>query len=90
MKKLTVFAGLMLVSATAGAVVFGGSNLGLFGYPEAKCYKPTRPYDLSDEYAVNRYNSDLREYKRCLTEYVENANNDMKRIREAVEEALEQ
>lgn len=86
--RVIVITVLLLASASAGAIVIGGSNLGMFGYPKADCDKPERPYDLSDSYAVDRYNQDVREFRRCLTEYVENADNDIRRIKEAVDDAL--
>lgn len=61
----------------ASAVVFGGSNLPVFGYSKPSCYL----YSSPSKYDVERYID-------CINEYVENANNDIKRIREAAEEAV--
>lgn len=87
--KLVVATALLLVSATAGATVFGGSNLGFSGYPEPDCRKPYGPYSES---RMDReiYRDELERYFRCVKEYLENANNDIERIREAQEEAIAQ
>lgn len=88
----------LLASATAHAFVIGGSNLTLSRYPEHNCSKPDkpyRPYSLDDQFAVDSYNRQVRaynleleEYVSCLKEYVENAENDIKRIKEKVKEAV--
>lgn len=62
----------------AFAFVYGGSNLGYLGYPEPRCYIP-----------YNGDNWQKQEYVRCINDYVENAQNDIKRIREKAEDAVE-
>jgi len=85
--KLIISAALLLASASAGATVFGGSNLGYSGYPEPDCRKPYEPYSTS---RMDReiYQDEVNRYIRCVKEYLENANNDIERIREAQEEAI--
>ncbi len=87
--KLMIATALLLVSATAGATVYGGSNLGFSGYPEPECRKPYEPYSNS---SMDReiYRGELDRYFRCVKEYLENANNDIERIRQAQEEAIAQ
>lgn len=86
MKLFLAFA-LMLTSATAGASVFGGSNLGFSGYPEPDCRKPYEPYsDSRMDREICR--DEVERYFRCVNEYLENANNDVERIRQAQEEAI--
>jgi hypothetical protein len=86
---------------TAQAFVIGGSNLPMFGYPAPACTKPMskpiKPYEFSDEGAVDEYNSEVDEYNSrlstytsCIREYVDNANNDIKRIREKAQEAIDE
>lgn len=86
----TAFLAILLISCSvpAYAIVVGPSNLGPMGYEENSCRKPIKPYDLSDEYAVDSYNSDLERYTRCMREYLEGADNDIRRIKEAAEEAI--
>ncbi|WP_245609591.1 hypothetical protein [Trabulsiella guamensis] len=78
---------LMVFPVVANATVFGGSNLGFGGYEEFSAMEPTPPYDRS-EYSMNAYRSDVESYIQNAKEYTENADNDVKRIREAQEEAL--
>ncbi|HTT96807.1 MAG TPA: hypothetical protein VMF58_02070 [Rhizomicrobium sp.] len=72
----------LLLSADAGAYVFGGTNFSFSGYPDPFCTKPTKPFDLSDQFLVQQYNNDVDTYVRCVKEYLDNADNDRKRILE--------
>lgn len=84
-----VLLALLGVCGTASAYVIGGSNLGFSGYPDPTCYKPSRPYDLSNEYAVDSYNRGIREYRECLETYLDNAQNDINRIKEKMRETVD-
>lgn len=88
-----------LIPLNIYAVVFGGSNLGLFGYPSHSCFKPTKPfkpYSLDSQWEVDIYNievdfynSQLQQYSSCIDVYIESANNDIKRIKEKAQEAID-
>lgn len=97
-KKMAIVA-LSLIPLSAGAIVLGGTNLGVLGYPELECRKPydkpRKPYSFNNQWEVDqynrevtRYNDELQQYKHCVVEYLENAENDILRIREAMEEAV--
>lgn len=100
MDRRWVLLPLLFIPLAAGAIVYGGSNLGYGGYPDPDCNRPiapSRPYDLSDQWAVNRYNEDVRNfntelqiYSQCVDEYLENAENDIKRIQEAAQDAIDE
>jgi hypothetical protein len=88
-----------LACAATAALVAGGTNLPAAGYPSYKCAapvaKPDKPF-RNDEYSVRSYNTDverynrqLTEYRDCMSTYVDNANNDIKRIQEAAKKALD-
>ena len=89
-----------ILPLNASAIVFGGSNLGIMGYPSHGCYKPTKPYkpySLDSQWEVdsynaevNRYNSNLRQYLSCIDEYIDSASNDIKRIKEKAQEAVDE
>lgn len=86
------------LSNSALAIVIGGTNLGVFGYPDHSCrkpHKPIKPYSLNSRWEVDSYNRqvdsynfELQRYIACMKEYLENASNDMKRIEEKMEEAI--
>jgi len=94
---VTVIGG--MVSSTAVAIVFGGSNLDIFGYPSHTCSppysKPIKPYTFNDQWEIDSYNSKIRNYnsemesfRNCIQDYVDNAKNDMERIKENANAAI--
>lgn len=97
--RLGVAAAVLIASNTSYALVLGGSNLGVLGYPAANCrapMKPTPPFTPASRWEidsynmqVDTYNSELERFIACTKEYLENAQNDMKRIREGMDEAVE-
>jgi len=88
--KILSVIGLLAISTSASAYVVGGSNLDFLGYPKPECMKPTKPYDLSNEYAVMDYNSDIKQYIQCVKTYIENADNDIERIQEAANDLIKE
>jgi hypothetical protein len=88
--RIIIVTGLLAISTSASAFVIGGSNLDFLGYPKPKCMKPTKPFDLSNEYAVMDYNSDIKQYIQCVEVYIENANNDIERIKEAANDLIKE
>lgn len=99
-RKITAFLIIMLIPLTAHAMVFGGSNLDFSGYPSHDCIKPTKPtkpYSFDSQWEVDSYNSEvdfynsqLQQYLNCINEYIENANNDIKIIKEKAQEAIDE
>ncbi len=75
------------LTGTAFAIVFGPSNLPLMGYPDHRCYAPSRPYS-NDRYAWDNFRDDANQYIDCINDYVEAGNNDIRRIQDAQRDAL--
>jgi len=80
-------------------LVIGGSNFGIFGYPSHECNppysKPYKPFSFNYQWEIDQYNSEVEIYNRelqefldCIDEYVNNAKNDIERIREKANEAI--
>ena len=100
--KILAVAALLILSLAASishSLVFGGSNLSLSSYPSANCYKPSppyKPYSFNSQWEidsynleVDSYNSSMRIYTNCINTYVENAQNDIERIKEAISDAID-
>lgn len=93
---LTIVA--FLLPSLAYASVYGGTNLGYTGYPSHTCFKPSKPIkpmSFSSQWDVDSYNSQvdhynlqIQQYLRCIEEYVDSANNDINRIREKAQDAI--
>jgi hypothetical protein len=88
-----------LACAAEPAPVASGTNLPASGYPAHKCAapppRPEKPF-RNDEYSIRAYNADVERYNRaltdyrdCMSNYVDNANNDIRRIQEAAKKALD-
>lgn len=98
MLRCFALATVLVAAGAAHAVVLGGSNLDFMGYPEAKCIKPEKPTKpfTRDSWAVNSYNLQVDSYNAefdvyisCVKKYLENANNDIERIRESMKKAID-
>lgn len=87
-KKFTTLIILIISSSTSYAYVLGGTNFGFSGYPEPSCYKPYKPQKFQSQYELNSYRYDAEAYIDCVNEYVDSAGNDIKRIQEAAQEAI--
>lgn len=85
MKKLLLASALLLLFSVSSsqAYVFGGSNLTFNEYPEMSDFDKPSSYSVPSEYELERY-------QEALLEYLENANNDIRRIQEAQDKAIEE
>lgn len=81
LKKILISAAVIAAcsASPAMAYVFGGSNLGVFGYPKYSGYLSYDP----DYNEMQRYLDDVKKY-------VENCNYDIQRIQEARDNAIEE
>lgn len=95
---LIIVLGILLSCASAEALILGGTNLGIFGYPSHDCGmkppKPFRPFSFSSQWEIDSYNMEVDSYNlamnrfvSCLREYIDNSKNDIKRIEEKIDEA---
>lgn len=82
-----VFVLIFALSSGCVAYVLGGSNLGYGGYPSFDGYKPSAPF-TKEPYAVDRYRSEVESYQYAAEEYIENAENDIQMIQEAISDAI--
>lgn len=88
MKKI-IF--LSILNAFAFGLDIGSSNLDtLVGYPSHSCSKPYIPYRFSSEYEFENTKSEVENYLECIKEYIEAANNDIKRIEDKKQEAIDE
>ena len=88
MKKLLTLI-LCLIPISAEAFYYGGTNLNSFGepYPSFDEIEPSQPFSKDDDFANQQYRDEVEEYIRQAEEYIENGNNDIKRIIDKQKEA---
>lgn len=84
MKKILL---LSLLTPSICFGYYGGSNLSFSGYPSYDERSPMKPYS-NDEYSQNRYKNDVERYVKDAEDYIENANNDIQKIKAAQQEAI--
>ncbi len=90
MSKLLLSVIIFIISNNLLAIVFGGSNLGMFGYSSHDCSKPYRPYQFNSQYEVDDYNNEVNYYINCIEEYLDNAKNDILRIQNKMNDAIDE
>lgn len=93
-KRLVVLVLIMSIALfSLFAYVFGGTNLGISGYPSYNCTKPNKMYtSYTNTVSKSQYESykrSVESYIEGAEEYIENCNSDIKRIQEAQKEALD-
>ena len=76
--------------SSSNAIVLGGSNLGIFGYPSVNCYKPYKPYEFTNQRELDDYKLQIQTYISCVKDYLEKGDYDIKRIQEKQQEAIDQ
>ncbi len=96
--KLAFVLVFVFVSSGAIAIVISGSNLEISEYPSHTCSppsKPTEPDSFNEQWGVDQYNSEvenynlqIRLYRDCIRAYVDNAKNDVKRVKKKITEAI--
>ncbi|MDK9420015.1 MULTISPECIES: hypothetical protein [Pectobacterium] len=87
MIKMITLISISSIAFTSNAYVYGGSNLNFSGYPDFSELTPSAPYG-NDQYMWNNYKFEVENYVRKAKEYVENGDNDIKRIKEAQQKTI--
>ena len=87
MIKMIILISISSIAFTSNAYVYGGSNFNYSGYQNFSDFPPSAPYG-NEQYMWNNYKFEVENYAGKVTEYVENGDNDMKRIKEAQQKAI--
>ena len=76
----------LLITASAVSM---SANADMFS-PSHSCTKPYKPYEFKDQWEVDSFNDDVNRYKSCISDFVEEQNNEAQRHAEAAEEAIDE
>lgn len=85
---------LLMVVGVAGIVfgaVLGGSNFSISQYPSFSGFKPSSPFvykSTISRWEYDSYKNDVESYIKKVEQYIENADNDIQRIIQAQESAI--
>ena len=97
--RIALFAAALALLVHGSAVA--GTNLGSSGSPDPDCGERPNPPERPDAFkdndeirkynkAVKEFNAEIKVYTGCVQAWVDNATDDMKLIRAAIQRALEQ
>lgn len=70
----------LLIPVTASADMFT---------PSHSCRKPYKPYEFTSKYELETFNDDVKRYKKCISDFVEEQNEASKKHLEAGQDAIE-
>ncbi len=56
--------------------------------PSPSCSKPYKPYEFTDQYQLDSFNDEVRRYKTCIMDFVEEQNNAIRNHQNAQSEAI--
>ncbi|MFJ5316850.1 hypothetical protein [Pectobacterium versatile] len=87
MIRMILLVSISSIAFTSNAYVYGGSNLNFSGCPDFSELTPSAPYG-NDQYMWNNYKFEVENYVRKAKEYMENGDNDIKRIKEAQQKTI--
>lgn len=90
MKRLVTFLLLVALPSVGVCYVYGGTNFGFSGYPDHNCSEPYKPFTFSSDFQRQRFILEVEAYKSCISEYVENSTNDIKRIQEKASQSIDE
>lgn len=54
------------------------------------CTKPTKPLFADDEFAMSMYESEVRKYKACIQEFVQDQEDAIRQHRQAASDAIDE
>ncbi|WP_298636668.1 hypothetical protein [uncultured Umboniibacter sp.] len=58
--------------------------------PSHACSKPFKPYQFNSQWELDRFNNDVQSYRRCITDFVEEQNDEADRHRNAANDAIDE
>jgi LmbE family N-acetylglucosaminyl deacetylase len=58
--------------------------------PSHDCNKPDVPYEFQDQYERDQFEADVEEYKNCITDFVEEQQDAIRKHKSAADNAIEE
>jgi hypothetical protein len=58
--------------------------------PSHDCDKPDVPYEFQDQYERDEFETDVEEYKTCITDFVEEQQDAIRKHQSAADDAIEE
>ena len=58
--------------------------------PSHSCSKPYKPYQFTSDWEVTQFQDDVEAYKQCISDFVEEQEDAVRRHQEAAQEAIDE
>ena len=58
--------------------------------PSHSCFKPNRPYEFTSEWELDNFMNDVERYKQCISDFVDEQQEEARNHIEAADEAVEE
>lgn len=58
--------------------------------PSHDCSKPDRPFEFEDDWELENFSSEVEDYKQCISDFVDEQNEAIKRHQNAAQEAIDE
>ncbi|WP_211252160.1 hypothetical protein [Arenimonas metalli] len=58
--------------------------------PSHSCRKPIKPYEFTSEWEVSQFKDDVERYKQCISDFVEEQNDEAEKHQEAAQDAIDE
>lgn len=70
-------------------LISGSTQADIFS-PSHSCRKPYKPYKFTSQWEVTQFKNDVDRYKSCISEFVEEQNEEAQHHQDAANEAIEE
>jgi hypothetical protein len=58
--------------------------------PSHSCSKPYKPYKFNSEWEIRQFQDDVEDYKQCISDFVEEQDDAVRKHQNAVQEAIDE
>ncbi|RLW61170.1 MAG: hypothetical protein B6D75_03630 [gamma proteobacterium symbiont of Stewartia floridana] len=80
---------LIAILSACGIVITATVSADIFT-PSHSCSKPYKPYQFTDQYELDNFMDEVEAYKRCITDFIEEQNDNVRTHQNAAEEAIDE
>lgn len=53
------------------------------------CWEPTKPFQFNSQYEIDRFTDEVEDYKRCIEDFIETEEENIKKHQNAIQEAID-
>lgn len=82
----------LIKSAIIGCIILflnSGAHADIIA-PSPYCSKPYKPYKFNSEWELKSYMDSVERYQRCISDFIEEQNQQIKNHQEAISDAIEE